>query len=94
MSDNVEIRRKKRSEASRGASGNCEPSLNNITDSNTPSPPGAAGTIRPITQAREKEDINSPFEINDPIEKAFIQHKKPRNLNKINIVSTNRDLYG
>ncbi len=93
-SENVEIRRKKSNEARRGASGNWEPSLNKITDSNTPIPPGAAGTIRPITQARENADNNSPFDINDPIEKAFIQHKKPRNLDKINIVSTNNDLYG
>ena len=71
-----------------------EPRLNRITDSNTPKPPGAAGTIRPITQAKEKKDINSPWEINAPIENAFIQHKKPRKRDKINIISTNNGLYG
>ena len=65
-----------------------------MIDSKTPNPPGAAGTIRPIIHASEKEDINSPWEINDPIENAFIQHKKPRNLNKTNILSTNSGLYG
>ena len=37
-----------------------EPRVNKITDSKTPKPPGAAGTIRPITHAKEKIDINSP----------------------------------
>ena len=78
----------------RGPSGKFKPRLNKITDSNTPKPPGAAGTIRPIIHAKEKEEINWNWEVNEPIENAFIQQEKPRKRKRTNVISINSGLYG